>query len=710
MQRRYPERYRRGIKRSKKMEIHNGIVYVSGPELIRSETNPDGVMSEAYYKKLRGSKRLQAKHRACYGKSALIAYDSLPDKYRAMLASRYGDPAEEVRRRQERRNTIGYDVTIDLAADAYYRGYIVPETGKHLPEKSIIEYVNGASVLNAVIDHYKNRIPAIRRLGGSLRPVRGQEIERYLKYAEALNEAFPNQLPSSRRILAVLNAYLPGWDGYGDAAPCRMYGTLIKAYQANANRAKISDEAADWLVARYGAPMDRVTLAQLHDEYNAKCGEMGWKRIASPKTLRSFLNQPDVKPLWAAMRYGELKTKDLQVRQHRTRLPEKRDTLWYSDGTKLNYYYQDENGRMCTCNVYEVIDAYSEVLLGFHISQSEDFEAQYFAYKMAVETSQHRPYEIKYDNQGGHKKLEAANFLTRLARISSNTAPYNGRSKTIENIFKRFQESFLHRDWFFSGQNITTKKEESRANMEYILANKSALPSLADIKALYEKRREQWNAAPHPKTGRARIDMYRESVNEGAPELTFEQYVDMFWLETARESRYAASGIEIRVNNTRYAYEVNTADGMPDLDFLRENNGRRFVVKYDPSDMSVVQLCERSASGLRVVAYAEPYRTIHRAAQEQTEGERAFIARMDAEGKAARLQTQSRMEAILERWGYHPAQHGMRMPRILGVSAYEKENGPAPRARKAKPKEVPMQSFGQYQKEVSNISLSNIIG
>lgn len=694
------------------MEIYNGIVCISGAELIRSEANPDGVMSKQVYDKLCRLNRINVIRRGCYERPALIAFDSLPEKYRAAIALEETDPVAREQKRRETEEKIGYAVITDLSAEAYYKGYIYPETGKHLPEKSIEEYVNGARILNAIIDRYNERLATRRRMGASIKKVRNEEIERYLKYAGALKEHYPNQLPESRRIADVLAAYLPGWAGDCDqVAAHRNYSVLIKAYHANTNRNKIAADAGGWLIARYGSPVDRVTVAQLHAQYNRQAEAMGWKRIESPTTLKNYLFRPEIQPLWASLRRGELKTKDMQVRQHRTILPEKRDALWYSDGTKLNYYYQDEDGKMCTCNVYEVIDAYSEVLLGFHISKSEDYQAQYFAYKMAVEHSQHRPYEIKYDNQGGHKKLEAANFLSRLARISTNTAPYNGRSKTIENIFKRFQESYLHRDWFFTGQNITTKTAESRPNMEFIMANKASLPTLADIKALYEKRREQWNSAPHPATGRPRIEMYRESVNEGAPELSFEQYVDMFWLEADKESRYTASGLEIQVNKQRYAYEVKTPDGLPDLDFLRTNNGRRFVVKYDPSDMSIVQLCERTASGLRVVAYGEPYQTIHRAAQEQTEGERAFIARMDAEGKAARLRTQSTLEGLLERWGYHPAQHGLKMPRVLGVSDPEKREVPARRATKRPSREKAAEdSYGQHEKRVSNMTLSELIG
>ena len=92
-----------------------------------------------------------------------------------------------------------------------------------------------------------------------------------------------------------------------------------------------------------------------------------------------------------------------------------RDSLWYGDGTKINLYYKDydKDGKLVvrTTQVYEVIDAYSEVFLGYHISDSEDYEAQYNAYRMAVQVSGHKPYELVHDNQGGHKKAAKQQIL-----------------------------------------------------------------------------------------------------------------------------------------------------------------------------------------------------------------------------------------------------------------------------------------------------------
>ncbi len=103
----------------------------------------------------------------------------------------------------------------------------------------------------------------------------------------------------------------------------------------------------------------------------------GWKPLKDQAAISNYLQQTE--QLWSAHRYGELKSKE------KFALPPLLQSclacvivLWYSDGTKLNYYYLGEAGKIQTCQVYEVMDAYSEVLLGYHISKTEDFEAQFY--------------------------------------------------------------------------------------------------------------------------------------------------------------------------------------------------------------------------------------------------------------------------------------------------------------------------------------------
>ena len=347
-----------------------------------------------------------------------------------------------------------------------------------------------------------------------------------------------------------------------------------------------------------------------------------------------------------------------------------RDALWYGDGTKLNLYYRDEDGKVRTTSVYEVIDAATEVFLGFCISDTEDYEAQYMAYRMAIQVSGHKPYEIVHDNQGGHKKANSSGMLDKICHIHRTTAPYNGASKTIESVFGRFQQQVLHKDWRFTGQNITAKKESSRPNMEFIEANKDKLYTLAELKAAYLKARTEWNEMVHPATGEQRIKMYQESVNPETPIVTTSDMIDMFWVTCDRMSTFMSSGIEITVKGKKRVYEVMSEPGVPDIEWRRKHTYQKFVVKYDPYDFGSIRLYWKDKAGeLRFERVAEPYIVIHRAIQEQTEGEATFIRQQQTAAEQNRIERQVAAKAIEYAEGVAPEQNGLHTPDLKGVSA-----------------------------------------
>ena len=561
-----------------------------------------------------------------------------------------------------------FTVVADTDAISYYSEY-TDERGLRLSDDTQHLYANGAAVLNTLIAARRQMIESNLKIGKKINMAK--MYESFSRFAEEQTE-FRNALPrNARRLREKMEEY-----GNGGG---RDYGCLVKRNAVSggtSGAAKISEKAGQWLVARFATPINKVTMEQLYEEYNAVAPVRGWKAVETVDTIRNYMNRPEVKPLWYGMRYGELKSKEKYARQHRTLLPEVRDALWYGDGTKLNFYYLNDKGEIATTCVYEVVDVYSEVLLGYHISDSEDYEAQYYAYRMAMNFSECRPYEIRFDNQGGHKKLQSINFLKKITPHAIPTAPYNGQSKTIESIFGRFQKSFLHKEWMFTGQNVTAKNRESKPNMEFILANKTKLPTLEEAKKLYLMYRDMWNNAPHPKTGRPRIEMYRTSENPKTQKLNDLDKLGIFGVMTQKPSKYRANGIEIQVKGQKYAFEVLDAHQLPDMEFVRNNTDREFYVEYIPDDMSYCGLYTKNAKGEFVlVTAASKFIEIHRALQEQDELDAALIRHVEHANKQMRLDLREEIEKILEIEGMHPAQHGLVMPKLKGNFSNMKDEG-----------------------------------
>lgn len=658
------------------MEYYNNVLCISGTTLIE-----EGFMSKPLYDINIYRKRIKRIRRGCKNTPALVAVDSLPSDILAAVKARYGEPAAVASR-----YSIRGAYAVDPGAVSFYREHRLPN-GEFLPEDKQAEYVTNASMLKTIRYILNDKLSFTASRGKSRPSHVWPAIVREVIAVKAGSNPILHSLPEHPRRLKLK---LEEFEAQG-------YACLVSAKFGNKNTEKIPEEAKLWLLTRWSDNVRKcASITQLFREYNEKATDTpAWCKIKTEKTIYNFIYSPEIEHLWHAHRYGELSSKNKFSYIHKTILPTMRDSLWYSDGTKLNYYYQyqDAEGKIQigTLQVYEVMDAYSEVFLGYHISKREDYQAQFLAYKMAFGVAKYKPYQITYDNQGGHKKLESSDLLKKLAHLAIRTQPYNGRSKTIESAFGRFQEQVLKQDWFFSGQNITATSKESRANMEYILTNKHCLPTEQEIRDAYAARREEWNNMPHHKTGIARMEMYRNSVNPEAVKLEIWDIVDLFYVTREKEVTCTAWGITFTEQKIKYDYMVYKNGSLPDMEWLQSNIDKKFVVKFDPSDMSIIFLYERTPSGLRYNTVASTKVAIHRGKQEQQEWEAQYIKDVEIANKQARRERWEKMEQLKRAHGVHAEDYGMRSPAILGLDT----STAAKRSR-------PAAAIGKVQKAVSN--------
>lgn len=675
------------------MEYYNKMICVTVDELTE-EYNGQRVMGTSNYKRLCASKRLFVARKAGgFGVYALIMYSSLPDRFRARFEAIHGNP-EQILEQQKMEKKV---LKIDKDARDFYMSHILPN-GKTLVDTRVEEYTINASVLGLVLTALNERMAKVQALGGGVpKDLWHKALDLSESYRKDYNHTLPNTLRGFRD---KMNAYKRN-----------SYVALISGKDGNENTLKITDEAGDQIIALKRSKVPVYTNSQLFAKYNEIAKDKGWKPLKSISSLVSFLERPEVKRRWYDAVHGELAAHQKYTRKHKTALPSFRDSLWYADGTKLNLYYKayDEKGKLQvrTTQVYEVMDAFSETMLGYYISDSENYEAQYNSFRMAIQTAGCRPYEIVTDNQGGHKKLEATQFFERICHVFRFTAPYSGQSKTIESAFGRFQAQELHKDWRFTGQNITTKRETSRPNLEFIEANKENLYTLEELKMAYAKAREAWNNAKHPATGVSRIEMYQNSVNPETTAVDQLDMIEMFWLTTQKPSTFTASGITIEIDTKKYTYEVLGTDKMPDLEFRKKHTFRQFYVMYDPCDMTQVRLYTKETNGMRYVATAEPYVKIHRNLQEQKPGEMAFIRQMDIANKQERVDLQLEAAELEMAHGVAPEQYGLNRPKMRGISLVSTEALMETSVKKNKAKQAEIIDVGLLGKQVSNLTFND---
>ena len=625
------------------------------------------------------------------GNYALYVYASLPMKYRMMFEAKYGKPAD-VLKAQDLKERVKEDSNARVFYEAFE--YDLNGVQTRLSQKLIDEYTGNASVLKMLWERMNELTATTHALGGGRR---GDLWDIIFRQSEKLRDVTGHTLPKN---LARLKEKMSHYKNSG-------YEALISGKVGNKNTLKITEDAGRRLIALKRSRVPVLTDSQIFDTFNQECEVKGWKPLKSVRSLKTWLESAAIEPLWHDAVYGEMSAHQKFDRRHKTQLPTMRDALWYGDGTKINLYYRDDEGKVRTTSVYEVIDAATEMFLGFCISDNEDYEAQYMAYRMAIQVSGHKPYEIVHDNQGGHKKLQSQKFFDKLCHIHRTTAPYNGASKTIESVFGRFQMQVLHKDWRFTGQNITAKKDSSRPNMEFIEANKDKLYTYDELKAAYLKARTEWNEMAHPATGEQRIKMYEQSENPETPVVTASDMIDMFWVQCDRMSTFTSSGIEITVKGQKRVYEVMSEPGVPDIEWRRKHTYQKFVVKYDPYDFQSIRLYWKDKAGeLRFERVAEPYIVIHRAIQEQTEGEATFIRQQQKAIEQSRIERQVTGRQIEFAEGVAPEQNGLSSPGLKGVTAdVQRQIDRRLRKYGKEPEEL---SLGRLTKKVSKMDWSEV--
>ena len=581
----------------------------------------------------------------------------MPKEIQQELITRYGLPEKPTLKAEV------VEVERDVKALNYfnqYRYYNGQGEEQSLPSDIILEYTLNASVLNVLIQEEKR----LRAMGNKLNNNRTDIGGILLSLSEALRREYGHNLPASeRRLREKLRDYKK-----------KGYATLISRAMGNSNSTKITEEAGEYIVALKLSKLPTLSHEDILETYNYKCKETGWKPLESIQALRNYLYSPAVKPKWYGGRVGELTAYQVYGYKHKTTMPEKRDALWYIDGTKLNLYYNKE-GKLATAMVVEVIDAYSDCLLGYAITEAEDFQAQYRAVRMALEKAGHRPYELVHDNQGGQTSKVAKEWFDRIALVHRTTQPNRPQSKTIENLFGRFQQEVLKRMPWFTGANVTAKGEENRPDLEWIKANLNLLPrSLEELEEQYVALREEWNLRKHHRTGVARIEMYETSHNEALTPFTEADYEALCLLTRSRTIRFEGRGLVLESGKQEYAYDAytETQDGklLVDFEWRLKNIGQEFVVRYDPEDLSKLYLYKETANGLRFERIVTSKVVVARAIQEQTSSDAEYIRYIQQADKEARLALVAEQRAITATWQVGKASLA---PDPKGTNAKERE-------------------------------------
>lgn len=643
------------------MEFLGKAIAVTVAELTRADDGPAVMAYENYRWLARTNAIVILRPGKGLGHPALIDWNSLPMRFKETWIEKYGDPNDLRKAELE-------ELRYDTEAMAFFAAYQLPD-GSHLKSEFQMEYALNATVLNRLADMAADQKVVRSRCGMSSRI----NWEGIYNECEALRLQYGHTLPkNAARLRDKIRQYQT--EGYG----CLVSGKLC-----NSSAIKITPEAGRFLIALKRCRFPRRTNAQIFEEFNRVAEDKGWKPLKSVSSLVQFLSRPEVEVMWKDVEIGEYALNMRTRRQHKTLMPQLRDSVWYGDGTKLNLFYRvlDTNRggwKLATTQVFEVVDAATECLIGYHISPSENFEAMYEAYRQAIDFAGHLPYELVFDQQGGSKRFDAQDWFSRIATLSRHTAPGNAPSKSIELLFNHFQSQVLYQNVNFTGMNITARMEASHVDKEFLLANVDKLPTYSEVCMMYAECRNIWNSMPHSKTKQPRMEMYLSQVNEDTVTVTEAMKKNLYMVKSHKAVKCTNHGIVMTYKRQDYTYEVfkTAKDGArtPDLEWMRKNLGRAFWIEFDPHNPTAdVRLYVKDDYGFRYICDAGEYYTIHRALLEQTHDERVFLRQLEWDNKVERVKDYIVKQHLELEHGVAPEQHGYNRPSLKGISNTEFE-------------------------------------
>lgn len=548
------------------------------------------IISCDYYRQLCSRGKLKKLTIGGNGRKALVAYESIPDRFKKLIREKVGDPYASVK------NIVFSDyMNWDHNAEQYFRDYLL-DNGSHLPEKKQKEYTHQAVMFNTV-KHIVSNVVVQKRFGGK-KLMWDRMLEAIGNLPETwMHTRYKNVVSFKRAI-----------QKYDDES----YGSIVSGKWMNSNPSKIIGDVADFILSQYCLPV-KYTITDVLRIYESVRENKGWKSLTE-RAVGTWLDKAEQKRIWMLARDGReeyMKHFGHTVTRNRTQwFP---NAWWAIDGTKLDlvHFANNKQKMAAELKINVVFDVYSEKIIGWDIAYTENHASHFRAIKMAVNEAGCRPFLFTYDKQSGHTSNKMQDLYDKLpAKGGTHYSHKVGRkSSPAEQIFNRLQQQVISKMWFSDKQSIKVRTANNKPNTDFIVEYKSALPTVDEFNKIFQALVNKWNAGKQEDWDYNRTQMYDQET-EHREEINIMDQLSMFWIDETKTKKYYAHGMPLTVEGKDYIYEVYDEANNVDLDFRRKFVGENLIVRYDPERLDeFVGLYELTPSGeKRFVAYAQSKR------------------------------------------------------------------------------------------------------
>ena len=539
------------------MEYYNNILCVSKTWLV----DEAGILSENNYNALVQRKQITVVRRGCLNTTAQVAYDSIPQRFRALMSEKGCD-----RRNGISSNLLVEKIEHDTKASDYFSDYLLPNK-LHLKPPVQLEYYTNAILLQACHRMINDR-RSFRGSRGKHTPNMWNELA---KYIEDLSSAtYPHTLPANARRLE---------DRYKRYV-AEGYLSLIHKNFCNKSAAKVNDDIKESMLTELIGDPRNLDNEQIRALYNIIAEKMAWKQITA-SAVAVWRDKLDI-VTHPGRRGGNdfMNNKAMQVKRSKPTSPL---FYWTMDGWDAELLYQKfENGVTTYHNrltVVVVLDPCVGYPIGYAIGTHETPELIKAALRNAVDHTaelfgqRYRAHQLQSD----HYAIKALTPLYEgMAEKVTPARVKNAKTKVIEPYFHRINKKYCQLMPNWSGVGITSRKE-SQPNVDFLNKNRKNFPDAEactyQIARIIQLERDE-------KINRY-MELWGKTADEHKLPLSWANYLYYFGAETGFRNMLQGNGLLMTIDGIKHDYDCY------DLSF-RDHASTRWAVKYDPTDTTKV--------------------------------------------------------------------------------------------------------------------------
>ena len=549
------------------------------------------------------------------GRSILIEFETLPQKYKDAVKEQYGDPYLYISK-QPILNSLEWD----SKAHSFYNGYELPNgdklpnTDKDLRGKTQINHVHrytqNASWLN-MLGRLTTDKPALKR---ELNISIAQFWETATDVIGIKKVALPR---NAKRLKAKLKEYQEG-----------SYEVLIEKHKfGNNHSSKIADEVSEAFLKELVAHKNNHDDTVVSKIYN-KWATDNDRQVISAGTVGYRRKQWANELMYEREGVGKLASKiSKNIHRDRASAP----LLFVgSDDNILDAFWINGDNKWFRPALYVVIDNYNDYILGYAWGESITKDLIKDAYRnaqrhvMELTGESYSWQQLQTDRWGisGKNTTELEEFYNSMGHFTP-AGLKNAKSKYIEASFGTVWHQVLK--MFFpnnySGYNVGSKSKINKDAMQ-----PANFPHISEADTMIGTFIEAMRRTKFKDSGLSREQQWLQAFNTSDKSkkklLSDAERLQIFGKTHSHTNQITNNGIMPTLLGSTIKYELSQQQ-------IMEHNGKRVQVIYDEYDLSKVLITD--SKGLRLVA--STYENVPGAFADYLPGDAARIKALQAEKK-----------------------------------------------------------------------------